>query len=72
MRVFRNIAEIEKLNLASMDRRDVMQLKLDLHFAYFHTSLDDGKLSDGRHVKDAMGMQYTRVTDFLMKGITNE
>jgi hypothetical protein len=61
----RTIQYIEKLNLADLDRNYVSLLKRQLQESFYHTSSRELD-SEGNGLKDRIGKQLDRVTDFLM------
>lgn len=64
--MFRRIHDIAELDLTKLPRKEVIQLKYDLHDAFYHTSLRDGVGKSGKPIKVEIGDQLTRVSDFLM------
>lgn len=57
--------QIETLNLANTDRQLVSQLKRQLQDSFYYTSSKEVD-SNGSSLKDRIGNQLTRYTDFLM------
>ncbi len=65
----RTIQDIEQMDLTKVDRKIVSQVKRDLHDSFYHTRLSE-RTSDGRVLKDVIGEQLTRFTDFFMNECT--
>ena len=59
------IQEIEKLDLTTLSKLELGKLKRDLTQSFYYTS--SKKLTtDGRVLKDVIGNELDRVTDFIM------
>lgn len=65
MNRFKTIQEIEVLDLSSLSRPQLRELKNDLNIAFYHTSHKDLS-TDGRKLKELLGKEHTRVTDYIM------
>jgi hypothetical protein len=61
----RTIQQIENLNLETLDRKTVVEIKDDLLQSLYHTTLKE-TTSDGRVLKNVIADQLDRFRTYLM------